>query len=376
MTESTEKLRIGDYVTIYPRGQRRVYTADYWKDGKHHRLSLKTRNLKIAKERARKLDLQLAEGIFSSQRVKQVKIGLVKAVDDFIAFQKAEGRRRKTWVKQEGVLQRKFAVFSSGRGVANVDEVELPLIDEYRAIQAKKLKPKSMHNEIVILKNFLGWCADRNYTLSSPLAGKKYRRPKCDPIGGPTLQQINAILVAAPAIRLVPFALLAFTGMRAGDCQRLRPEDIDLKGNWIHIVHREGAERKDSKTLKVPIHRRLLAILKTVPGGKRDWFLTANPSPKYPQGGHWLNMKHVCEDFKKVLAKLGISVGKKNRGYTLHSLRSSFKIICIHAGIPREVVDEWQGHAGHRPTASDGYYKLSDEESQRFMREKDPFGDP
>ena len=45
-------------------------------------------------------------------------------------------------------------------------------------------------------------------------------------------------------------------------------------------------------------------------------------------------------------------------------------------GIAREVVDEWQGHAGHRPAASDGYYKLSDEESQRFMREKDPFGDP
>ena len=87
-------------------------------------------------------------------------------------------------------------------------------------------------------------------------------------------------------------------------------------------------------------------------------------------------MKHVCADFKKALTKLGIPVGKKNRGYTLHSLRSSFKIICIHAGIPREVVDEWQGHAGHRPAASDGYYKLSDEESQRFMREKDPSRTP
>jgi integrase len=84
-------------------------------------------------------------------------------------------------------------------------------------------------------------------------------------------------------------------------------------------------------------------------------------------------MKHVNEDFEKVLTKLGLPVGKKARGYTLHSLRSSFKTICIHAGIPREVVDEWRGHASHRLTASDAYYKLSDEESLRFMSQA-PFG--
>jgi hypothetical protein len=60
-------------------------------------------------------------------------------------------------------------------------------------------------------------------------------------------------------------------------------------------------------------------------------------------------------------------------GFTLHSLRASFKTIRIHAGIPREVVDQWQNHAGRRPTASDAYYRLSDEESQRFML-KAPFG--
>ena len=80
------------------------------------------------------------------------------------------------------------------------------------------------------------------------------------------MEQINQVLSTAAAVRLVPFAILAFTGMRAGDCQRLRPEDIDLLGNWIHVVHRDGGERKDSKTLKVPIHRRLRKILETVPG--------------------------------------------------------------------------------------------------------------
>ncbi len=60
---------------------------------------------------------------------------------------------------------------------------------------------------------------------------------------------------------------------------------------------------------------------------------------------------------------------KENRCQSRPSaLRSSFKIICINAGIPREVIDLWQDHVSHRPTAGDGYYKLTDEKSQEFMK--------
>ena len=79
-------------------------------------------------------------------------------------------------------------------------------------------------------------------------------------------------------------------------------------------------------------------------------------------------MKRANEEFQKLLKRLKIPAGKKSGGYVLHSLRSSFKIICIHAGIPREIVDQWQDHVGdRRPTASDLYYRLSDEDSQMFM---------
>ena len=54
------------------------------------------------------------------------------------------------------------------------------------------------------------------------------------------------------------------------------------------------------------------------------------------------------------------------------TLRHSFKTICINAGIPREVVDAWQGHRPDR-SAGSAYYKLSDAESQRFMTMV-PFG--
>jgi integrase len=84
-----------------------------------------------------------------------------------------------------------------------------------------------------------------------------------------------------------------------------------------------------------------------------------------------MNTKRLNEDFLKILKELGIPAGKKD-GFTIHSLRSFFKTFCINAGVPREVVDIWQGHAPDR-SASAGYYKLSNEDSQIFMK-KVPFG--
>lgn len=362
-----EPIQIGDYVSIYPRGKKGTYTADYWQAGKHVRQSLRTRNLKIAKERASRLELQLASGIQPLPPRRIEDKSLESAITDYLTYFRTEGRRRKTLTKNEGFLKRKFLPFATSKQATQLRDITLVLFDQYRAGQAEQLAKRSMDNEGRMFKTFLGWCKARKYITESPLADVKFRRPRNEPLGGPSLDQINQILAKCNSVRLAPLALLAFTGMRAGECQRLQKQDVDLRSGWIHIVSRPGLETKTGQSWKVPIHPRLKAILELHTSGSGPWFFTALPSRKYPHGGHHLNMKHVCEDFKKVLRKLGIPVGKKEAGFTLHSLRASFKIICIHAGIPREVVDEWQNHAGRRPTASDAYYRLSDEESQRFM---------
>lgn len=373
MSENCERIRIGDFVTIYPRGKKKVYTADICKDGKHSRRTLATTQLKIAKERGRRLDRDVADGLYEPLPPKSAPATTEQAIDEFCTFLKTEQRRRKTLTKYRGVLLRKFMVFAREEGKVLMRDVDLRLIDRYRAAQVDQISPRSMHNEGVILKTFLGWCVDRDLLPHNPLAKQKFRRPKHEPVGGPTLAQIDAILAAATPARLAPLAMLAFTGMRAGECQHLLPEDVDLKNGWIHIVSREGAETKTGESRKVPVHPRLAAFLAQLPRPRGKWYFTSQPSRKFPQGGHHLSMKRINEDFQRLLVKLEIPVGKKARGFTLHSLRSSFKTIGIHAGIPREVVDHWQGHASGRPRASDAYYQLSDEESQRFMLQL-PFG--
>lgn len=72
-----------------------------------------------------------------------------------------------------------------------------------------------------------------------------------------------------------------------------------------------------------------------------------------------------------MLKQLEIPAGRDG-GFTVHSLRHSFETICANARIPQRVVDTWLGHSSDQSMAA-VYYRLSNEESQRFMTEV-PFG--
>jgi integrase len=361
MNDQTKSILIGDRVRVYPRGKRKTYTADFWYDGRHHRRSLKTRNFKVARQKALTLEAQLQEGDYQTP---SRPMSLAQAIEEFLDHRRTENRRHKTITKYKGFFE-VFREFAEGQNVFRLSQVTLALVDKYRAFRKPGLSAKSMHNEAVMLKSLLKWAKQRKYLKENPLAEMKFERPRLEPRGGPTQAEVERILRTAREPRRSQYAVLAFSGMRSGELQRLRVEDIDFKGNWIHIVSREGAETKTGFSRKVPIHAKLRPILETLPK-TGPWLFTAPPSRKYPQGGHWINTKHLNEDFQRLLAATGVAAGRKTGGFSIHSLRNSFETISVNAGIPQRVVDTWLGHHSDRSMAA-VYYKLPDEDSQKFM---------
>jgi integrase len=100
----------------------------------------------------------------------------------------------------------------------------------------------------------------------------------------PALAQINEVLEVASEIRTPVFATIAFTGFRSGDVGRLRVEDVDLEGNWIHVISWPGFETKTGHSRKTPIHPRLRKILDYLQLHKTGWFSKATPSRNIRSG--------------------------------------------------------------------------------------------
>ena len=364
---SNKRIRVGDRVTIYPRGAKGTYTADFWHDGQHRRISMKTRSLKVAKQRAIKLETNLQDGNYQPAPPPKP---MAEAIDAYLRHLGTEDRQPKTLTRYRGILT-VFQEFAERLRAVNLGQVTPELVDQYRAHRRNVLQPKSMLNEGVLLKGFFKWCVQRGYVATSPLENMTFKRPVPVPRGGPSLKQIDRILAAVKEPRRAQFAVLAFTGTRSGELQRLRPEDVELKENWIHIVSRPGGRTKTGRSRKIPIHPQLRPLLHTLSKKKRPWLFTAPPSEKYPDGNHHISTKHLNEDLLKILKKLGIPAGRDD-GFTTHSLRHSFETITVNAGIPQRVIDTWLGHQSDRSMAS-VYYRLPDEDSQKFMK-KVPFG--
>src|SRR5438105_2505798 len=101
MTDPANRIRVGDHVTIYPRGKKKTWCADFWRDGRHCRQSLKTANKKVALQKAMRLELDLAGGTFHKP---PPTVTTRQAVADYLTFLRTEQRAPKTLVKYRGIL--------------------------------------------------------------------------------------------------------------------------------------------------------------------------------------------------------------------------------------------------------------------------------
>jgi len=101
--------------------------------------------------------------------------------------------------------------------------------------------------------------------------------------------------------------------------------------------------------------------------------MTPSPTPK--SGGKILEtsdpcegwVKHLNEDFQTLAKSQGITIGRKNDGLVIHSLRHFFETQAVDSGIPQFVLDTWMGHVGHETTGR-LYYGMSDEKSQDYIK--------
>jgi len=358
-----ERFAVGHRIVICRRGKKKIWVAEFSDNGAHRRKTLGTQNKKIAISRATQLAARLEAGEFAAA---PPAITIEEAGRAYIAYQKTEGRARRTITRYSGEL-RVFEQFAADNSVRRMSQVAVSLLDAYRALRIKDHDPATVYHETVLLKQLFKWAKRRGMIVTNPIADYELNKPARKQKPVLTLAQVNRALKQCTPRRVAEISTLAFTGMRSGEVQGLRAGDVDLRDGWITVAEQIDGPTKTKHSRRVPIHPRLLPILRRQrPKPGQEFFFVSEPSRKYPLGGRPVNTKRLCEYFKAAALRVDIE------GFVLHSLRHFFKSFCVNNGVPERAVDQWLGH-------SDGsvrgiYYHLSPGESKAFM-DKVPFAE-
>jgi integrase len=342
------------------RGQKQTYHASFWHQGKHHRFSLKTSNRKEAERRLLRLAARLEQGEGASTPRLTVDEGVAK----YLEYLRTAHRRPKTVTKYTTLLDN-FATFLRDEHVTLLRAIRPTHLDAYRSARLECWKEYTLFNHCIIIKQLFRWLANRGLVQPNPLGQYQVEKPKRQKYPSPLHDEVRNILRLVPSHYRLPIRVLACTGMRSGELCRLRVEDVDLRGNWFHVRSRPGAETKSGRDRKVPIHPSLRAGLE----GHRprsEWYFALPSSRQYPEGGRQLHPKRLNECFTRRVRYAGLTAGRPEKGFVIHSLRGFFKSFAINrGGVHQAVVDAWLEHSqqGMNPF----YYQLPDADSQQLM---------
>lgn len=138
-----------------------------------------------------------------------------------------------------------------------------------------------------------------------------------------------------------------YTGMRMGEINALRPEDIDFEKGLIHIrgtismgqdwrIYRRGHTKTDAGMRDVPINNLVRPILEQAIADMK-WNKEGLIFYDHYKNGV-ISTSQVNCFYKRICEKAGIEF------HGQHSLRHTFATRCIEAGVKPVVLKNWLGH--------------------------------
>ena len=312
--------------SIYKRNG--TYYVKYYHNGKACRKSLQTTNRDVAKKLLRKIEDEL----------DMVKAGMIdKPIDPAQAFKSFLEMKSRT-IKPQIVTRYKqlwsnVETFLLERQIDYLNELSSAMVSEY--ISWRKAAPKTVQEELRILKAVLNWLVEEGDLRISPVT--KWERLKTlpkepDKAGGYSRSEVDKILEyfkdhpAGPSIHF-----LAYTGARRGEMESVKVKDIDLVAGTIKLLSEKTATNPSNQFRIVEVHDQLRPVLvKAVSGKKPEDHVFPDTNSHRPA---WLTqlLETACR-------KIGIQYRR------IHGLRHFWITSMLTAGTPVAIVMKMCGH--------------------------------
>lgn len=213
------------------------------------------------------------------------------------------------------------------------------VIEARKALQSVKTKegellaPSTINRRVALLSKLFriareewDWCRDNPCHVRSLREDNQRDRL----LTQEEAKRLQAALQSHPEPSLYPFVMVAlYTGMRAGEIQRLRWQDVNLEDGHIQVLRSKNGEKRSivvgGEALRLLKERRREVALR---GGGYVFFNTHRGTAPYNYRAHWAEVKRTAgiEDFR------------------FHDLRHAFTTQALKSGMNPVMVQLVTGH--------------------------------
>ena len=212
---------------------------------------------------------------------------------------------------------------------------------------------KTVEGAIVLAKQAFKWAWRRRILRDYQLAGATFPKARAKPQPCFRSAQVDQLIEAAEGEQKIALALMGYAGLRIGEVEQLRWEDLrEENGGWTMIHVRRGGSRgrtKDKDERFVPVHPKVAGLL----------------GPAMRKTGAIFH-KTTARNLLKRLKRLCVRCGFDNPcQYKLHSFRHHFASLCANHHVAYRKALAWLGHSSSQML--DLYYHLHDEDSRQAM---------
>ncbi|RIK67108.1 MAG: hypothetical protein DCC65_07770 [Planctomycetota bacterium] len=348
----------GTQITIgrrvhYENGKQRVgrrYAAEYRNaDGQQVCETLRTSNRALA----RRLALEIQQRVENGQdRQPEPMIDIVTLADRYFESVKNKDVAPKTVIKYEENLD-KLKRYATEKGIALARRFSADDLFAFRKwLFDQHYAPKTVDGILVLTKQAFKWAWRQNLTRDYRLAAVSLPKAKASPQPCFTTDQVEALLMTAVGEERLAFAMMAYAGLRIGEVEQIRWEDIRYRDGRPTMLHiRRGGSRgttKDKDERFVPVHPRIADYLQE------------------PKKAGMVFSRIRARDLLMRLKSLCGSCGfEKPESFKLHSFRHHFASLCANHHVAYRKALAWLGHSSS--DMLDLYYHLHDDDSHHAM---------
>lgn len=274
-------------------------------------------------------------------------VKLAEILDKYHGMANAKAVTDSTLKNQASMLGRfmKFLKESKSDAVSAKD-VDKPLVERFLASLKTSVCAGVYNNTIAMFKavwSEFGRVSRHRCFRTNPWAGYKYRGAD-EPVKRPlTSDEIKKVFASIrdPDMRLL-FKTGLYTGMRLGDCCRLRWDEIDMDRRLLNVEPIKT--RRYHTKVVIPIHcelyAELLARSRSLTDGTEDPYVCRRLAKIYDAGNIGRIIRGVFEDAG---VKARTDTGRIEVSF--HSIRHCFVSMASSSGVPMDVIRQIVGHA-------------------------------